>query len=40
MNVDGPHLAACGEQYLKKRIAMREDGILIRPNARYVPKLV
>ena len=42
MKVDGPHLQARGEQlmYLKKRITMREDGILIQPNATYVPKLV
>ena len=26
--------------YLKKRITTREDGILIQPNATYVPKLV
>ena len=26
--------------YLKKRITMREDGILMQPNATYVPKLV
>ena len=42
MKVDGPHLPASGEQlmYLKKRITMREDGILIRPHATYVPTLV
>ena len=42
MKVDGPHLPASGEQlmYLKKRITMREDGILIRPHAPYVPTLV
>ena len=42
MKVDGPHLPASGEQlmYLKKRITMREDGILIQSNATYVPKLV
>ena len=42
MKVDGPHRQGSGEQlmYLKKRITMREDGILIQPNATYVPKLV
>ena len=42
MKVDGPHQQGSGEQlmYLKKRITMREDGILIQPNATYVPKLV
>ena len=41
MKVDGPHLLASGDQmmYLKKRITMKEDGILIQPNATYVPKL-
>ena len=42
MKIDGPHLPASGTQvmYLKKRIAMRSDGILIQPNATYVPKLI
>ena len=42
MKIDGPHLPASGIQvmYLKKRIIMRSDEILIRPNATYVPKLV
>eukprot|EP00435_Cladocopium_sp_Y103_P036864 s1251_g9.t1 len=42
MKVDGPHLLASGEQvmYLKKRITLKEDGILIQPNATYVPKLI
>ena len=42
MKIDGPHLPASGEQlmYLKKRITMKEEGILIQPNATYVPKLV
>ena len=41
MKVDGPHLLGSGDQmmYLKKRITMKEDGILIQPNATYVPKL-
>ena len=41
MKVDGPHLLASGTQvmYLKKRITMRNDGILIQPNATHVPKL-
>ena len=42
MKVDGPHLSRSGSQvlYLKKRLTMRPDGILIQPNAKYVPKLV
>ena len=34
MKTDGPHLSASGSQvmYLKKRITMRSDGILIQPN--------
>ena len=38
---DGPHLPASGEQliYLKRRITLREDGILIQPNATSVLKL-
>ena len=41
MKVDGPHLLASGDQmmYLKKRITLKEDGILIQSNATYVPKL-
>eukprot|EP00435_Cladocopium_sp_Y103_P016569 s1241_g4.t1 len=42
MKVDGPHEQASGSQlmYLKKRITMKENGILIQPNATYAPKLV
>eukprot|EP00435_Cladocopium_sp_Y103_P069481 s701_g33.t1 len=42
MKVDGLHLQASGDQlmYLKKRITMKENGIVIQPNATYVPKLV
>eukprot|EP00435_Cladocopium_sp_Y103_P067204 s1010_g29.t1 len=42
MKVDGPHEQASGSQlmYLKKRITMKENGILIQPNATYVPKMV
>ena len=42
MKVDGPHLLASGElmMYLKKRSTLKEDGILIRPNPTYVPKLI
>lgn len=42
MKVDGLHLPSSGEQlmYLKKRITMKDDRILIQPNAMYVPKLV
>ena len=42
MKVDGPHLPASGDQvlYLKKRSTLKEDGILIQPNATYVPKLI
>ena len=42
MKVDGLHVPSSGTQvmYLKKRITMRSDGILIQPNATYVPKLV
>ena len=41
MKVDGPHLPASGAQvmYLKKRITLKEDGILIQSNATYIPKL-
>ena len=39
MKTDGPHLSASGSQvmYLKKRITMRSDGILIQPNATSQP---
>ena len=35
MKTDGPHLPASGSQvmYLKKRITIRDDGILRQPNA-------
>ena len=41
MKVDGLHLPASGDQvmYLKKRITLKEDGILIQSNATYIPKL-
>ena len=37
----GPILQASGDQlmYLKKRITLKEDGILIQSNATYIPKL-
>jgi hypothetical protein len=42
MKVDGPHMPGDGSQvmYLKKRMAMRPGGILMQPNATYIPKLV
>eukprot|EP00435_Cladocopium_sp_Y103_P052255 s242_g16.t1 len=42
MKVDGPHLPGSGSQvmHLKKRMAMRPDGILLQPNSTYIPKLV
>eukprot|EP00435_Cladocopium_sp_Y103_P052087 s508_g16.t1 len=42
MKVDGPHLPGSGSQvmYLKKRMTMRPDGILLQPNSTYIPKLV
>ena len=42
MKVDGPHMPGDGSQvmYLKKRMTMRPGGILMQPNATYIPKLV
>ena len=39
---DGAHRPCSGDQvlYLKKRITLTSDGILVQPNASYVPKLV
>ena len=42
MKVDGPHLPGNGSQlmYLKKRMTMKSNGILLQPNPTYIPKLV
>jgi len=42
MKVDGPHLPGSGSQllYLKKRMTMKPNGILLQPNSSYIPKLV
>eukprot|EP00435_Cladocopium_sp_Y103_P030011 s1403_g7.t1 len=42
MKLDGPYLPGSGKQlmYLKKRMTMRSNGILIQPNSTYIPKLV
>ena len=42
IRVDGPHAQGSGEMllYLKKRISLLPEGILIQPNGSYIPKLV
>ena len=42
MKVDGPIMPGDGSQvmYLKKRMTMRPGGILMQPNATYIPELV
>ena len=42
MKVDGPHMLGDGSQvmHLKKRMTMKPGGILVQPNATYIPKLV
>ena len=42
MKVDGPHMRGDGSQvmYPKKRMTMIPGGILVQPNATYIPRLV
>lgn len=42
MKADGPHGQGSGEffHYLKKKIALSPEGVLIQPNNTYIPKLV
>ena len=42
IKVDGPHAQGSGEMllYLKKRISLLPEGVLIQPNGAYIPKLV
>eukprot|EP00435_Cladocopium_sp_Y103_P035839 s3673_g9.t1 len=42
MKLDCPYLPGSGKQlmYLKNRMTMQSDGILIQPNSTYIPKLV
>ena len=42
MKMDGPHLQGEGGSlyYLKKRITLLPEGILIQPNNTYIPKLI
>ena len=42
MKVDGPHEQGSGKMlhYLKKRITLLPEGVLIQPNNTYIPKLI
>ena len=41
VKIDGPHKQGSGDvvMYLKKRMTMLPDGILVQPNNTYIPKL-
>ena len=42
MKVDGPHAQGRGKMlhYLKKKITLLPEGVLIQPNNSYIPKLI
>ena len=42
MKIDGPHEQGSGKMlhYLKKRITLLPEGVLIQPNNTYIPKLI
>ena len=42
IKVDGPHAQGSGDImfYLKKRITLLPEGILVQPNGTYIPKLI
>ena len=42
MKIDGPHLQGEGGvlYYLKKKITLLQEGVLIQPNGPYIPKLI
>ena len=42
IKVDGPHAQGSGDTmfYLKKRITLLPEGILVQPNGTYIPKLI
>ena len=42
IKVDGPHAQGSGDTmfYLKKRITLSPEGILVQPNGTYIPKLI
>ncbi len=42
MKIDGPHLQGEGGvlYYLRKKIILLQEGVLIQPNGTYIPKLI